>query len=93
MKIKRSETKIEKGGFLKTSSNIEQSELVEILKKNGLEDILEILYYENSPDEKVFTKKARLNKSATCRALNCKPKDLEEKFKLCRKILGEDWND
>lgn len=72
-------------------SAIEQEELVQILTKHGFADILDVLYYENCSDHKVFTKKGRLNKSGACRAMDCKPKDLEEAFKECRKILGDDW--
>jgi len=78
---------------LKRLSAIEEAELVDTLKKHGFSDVLEALYYENKTDHKVYTKKGRLNKSGACRAMDCKPKDLEETFKLCRKILGDDWNE
>ena len=74
-------------------SAIEEEELVEALKKNGLHNVLEALYYENNKEHKVYTKKGRLNKSGACRALGCKPKDLEETFKICRKVLGDEWNE
>ncbi len=79
--------------MLKTLSLIERTELVDALNKGGFDEVLEALYYENKTEHKVYTKKGKLNKSGACRALGCKPKDLEEIFKLCRGILGEDWNE
>ena len=40
-----------------------------------------------SNENKVYTKKGRLNKSGACRILNCKPKELEEMLLRCRDIL------
>lgn len=72
-------------------SEMEQKELLDLLVKAGFGNLIDVLYHENHADQKVFTKKGRLNKSGACRALNYKPKELEENFKKCRELLGEDW--
>lgn len=77
---------------MKTSNIIEREELLDILKKNGFEKIVDILYEENSDIYKVYTKKGKLNKSGACRALNCKPKELEETLEKIKRLLGDDWN-
>lgn len=74
-------------------NGIERKELLDLLMKNGFDKILDILYSDNQADNKIFTRKGRLNKSGACRALNMKQKDLDEWFEKCKTILGEDWKD
>jgi hypothetical protein len=63
---------------------IERQELIEKLIKNGYGDIVNILL-EN--DNKVYTKKGRLNKSGACRKLKLKTKQLEDKLEEMKNLL------
>lgn len=66
---------------------IEREELIEKLRQSGFEDLVDaFLLNEN----KVYTKKGRLNKSGACRVLDCKPKQLEDALSVCKRILSED---
>lgn len=66
---------------------IEREELIEKLRKYGYGDLVDaFLLNEN----RVYTKKGRLNKSGACRVLECKPKQLEDALSACRKILEND---
>lgn len=66
---------------------IEQQELIQKLVDAGLGDFVDtLLTHEN----KCYTKKSRLNKSGACRALGCRPKELDDKLEQCRQILGKD---
>ena len=71
--------------------HVENQELVQKLIDCGFGDMLEILYHENYGNFKVYTKKGKLNKSGACRALGCKPKELEEIFESAKFALGKDW--
>lgn len=63
---------------------MERQELIEKLIKNGYGDIVNILL-EN--DNKVYTKKGRLNKSGACRKLKLKTKQLEDKLEEMKNLL------
>ena len=65
--------------------DIERQESVKKLADNGYKKLVEVLMFS---DEKVYTKKGRLNKSGLCRALGWKPKQLEEALVKCREILS-----
>ena len=68
-------------------NDIEERELIQKLIDNGFGDmVLALLENEN----KVYTKKGRLNKSGACRVLGWKTKELEDKLEECRKLLKED---
>ena len=63
---------------------IEINELIQKLIDNGYGDLVDtFLLNEN----KVYTKKARLNKSGACRIMNCKTKELENRLLEAKKIL------
>lgn len=66
--------------------DLERQELINKLIKNGYGEIVEILLEEN----KVYTKKGRLNKSGACRKLKLKSKQLEDKLAEMRELLSED---
>ena len=67
---------------------LEREELITKLKQNGHGKLIAILL---DNEHKVYTKKGRLNKSGACRALNRKPKQLEDALEECRKILQTEF--
>ena len=69
---------------------MERQELIQKLVKSGYGELIEALL---SNENKVYTKKGRLNKSGTCRVLNWKAKQLEDALEECRKILKKDMID
>jgi len=69
--------------------SIEQQELIDKLKDAGHLQLVETLL----SNSKVYTKKGRLNKSAACRALGCKTKQLEDALAACREILHKEFAD
>jgi hypothetical protein len=69
--------------------SIEQRELVDKLKNAGHYKLVETLLCNS----KVYTKKGRLNKSAACRALGCKTKQLEDALAACREILHKEFDE
>lgn len=66
---------------------LEQQELIQKLTDRGYGPLIEALLMN---ENKVYTKKGRLNKSGTCRCLSWKPKQLEDALNKCREILQED---
>jgi hypothetical protein len=65
----------------------ENNELIEKLRKRGYGKLVDCLL---DNEDKVYTKKGRLNKSSTCRELDWKSKDLEDTLAAMREILEED---
>jgi nucleoside-diphosphate-sugar epimerase len=65
-------------------SVIEIQEMIDKLVENGYGDLVECLL---SNENKVYTKKGRLNKSSTCRELGWKGKQLEDALKEMKDIL------
>ena len=63
---------------------LEIQEMITKLIANGYGDIVDCLL---SNENKVYTKKSRLNKSATCRELNIKNKELEDKLEEMKALL------
>lgn len=63
---------------------LEQQELIQKLIDNGQGELVEAFL---SNENKIYTKKDRLNKSGACRILGCKPKQLEDRFEQCRRII------
>lgn len=66
---------------------MERQELINKLIKNGYGDIVQVLL-EN--ENKVYTKKGRLNKSGACRKLKLKTKQLEDKLLEMKNLLKND---
>lgn len=63
---------------------LEIQEMITKLIANGYGDIVDCLL---SNENTVYTKKSRLNKSATCRELNIKNKELEDKLEEMKALL------
>ena len=71
----------------KTLNEMERQELIEKLIKSGYGDIVQVLL-EN--ENKVYTKKGRLNKSGACRKLKLKTRQLEDKLLEMKNLLKGD---
>ena len=63
---------------------LEQQEMIQKLMDRGYSELVEILL---DNENKVYTKKGRLNKSGACRVLGWKTKQLEDALAECREIL------
>lgn len=63
---------------------LERQEILDILEKSGLGAQIEALLLN---ENKVYTKKGRLNKSGACRVLGLKPKQLDEFLCKCRHMI------
>ena len=70
--------------------SIERQELIQKLIDSGHGELIEALL---SNENKVYTKKGRLNKSGACRVLNWKTKQLEDALEECRELLVGDIED
>ena len=72
---------------------LERQEVIQKLRKRlkdlGYGNLIDVLL-EN--DEKVYTKKGRLNKSGACRASGWKTKQLEDALIACRQILKDEYD-
>ena len=68
-------------------AELEIQELIQKLISRGYGDLVDCLL---SNDSKCYTKKDRLNKSATCRELGWKSKQLEDALAEMREILRRD---
>ncbi len=70
--------------------DIERRELIQKIIKAGYGDIVDAFLLN---DAKCYTKKGRLNKSGACRVLDFKPKQLDDKFAMIKKLLEKDVYD
>jgi hypothetical protein len=68
-------------------TEMEKQELIDKLIKSGFGDIVQVLL-EN--ENKVYTKKGRLNKSGACRKLKLKTRQLEDKLLEMKNLLKND---
>lgn len=68
-------------------TEMEREELIKKLIENGFGDIVQVLL-EN--ENKVYTKKGRLNKSGACRKLKLKTRQLEDKLLEMKNLLKND---
>jgi len=66
---------------------LEKQEILQILENNGFKEKIEALLMN---ENKVYTKKGRLNKSGACRILGMKPKELEDFLQKCRDTIKAD---
>ena len=66
---------------------IERNELIQKLIERGYGELVEALL---DNENRVYTKKGRLNKSGACRVLGWKTKQLEDALEECRDILKSD---
>jgi hypothetical protein len=75
-----------------TSSNpvfsLEIQEVINKLVENGYGDLIECLM---DNEAECYTKKGRLNKSATCRKAGLKNKDLEDALQEMRELLKDEF--
>lgn len=69
---------------------LERQELIQKLRDNGYGEVIDILL-EN--ENKVYTKKGRLNKSGACRELGIKTKQLEDMLEEMKELLASDFED
>ena len=67
---------------------LERQEIIKKLSDQGYGELVEGLL---SNENKVYTKKGRLNKSGACRVLGWKGKQLEDALKECREILRHEF--
>ena len=65
---------------------LERQELLQKLQEAGYGELIEILLMN---ENKVYTKKGRLNKIGACRVLGWKAKHLEDALKHCQEILRD----
>jgi hypothetical protein len=75
------------------NSDFEYCEIQELMKKladHGYGDLVDKLL---SNENKVYTKKGRLNKCGACRLLGLKTKELEQVLDICKNILHKDLGD
>ena len=66
---------------------LEKQEMIQKLIDKGYGNLVDALLLN---ENKVYTKKGRLNKSGACRLLNCKPKELEEMMEKCKEVLSKE---
>ena len=64
---------------------IESQELLQKIERAGYGKIIELFLMN---ENKVYTKKGRLNKSGACRILKCKPKELDDLLKKLKDIIN-----
>lgn len=69
---------------------IEMQEIIQKLKINGYSELVTCLL-DNEND--CYTKRGRLNKSATSRKMGWKSKQLEDALQGMREILGDEFSD
>lgn len=67
---------------------IEMQEIIDKLRDNGYGELLECLLDD---DNECYTKRGRLNKSATIRKLGWKSKQLEDALEGMREILNGEF--
>lgn len=68
---------------------LERQELLQKLTEKGYGKLVEVLLLN---ENKVYTKRGRLNKSGACRVLGWKPKQLEDALMKCREILSNEFS-
>lgn len=68
---------------------IETQEVIQKLRKLGFSELVDILL-EN--ENKVYTKKGRLNKSGACREIGCKTKQLDDLLRAAREALKDEFD-
>ena len=61
--------------------------MVQKLIQNGYKELVDVLLTQ---EDKVYTKKGRLNKSGACRILKWKPKQFDDALADCFRILTEE---
>jgi hypothetical protein len=73
---------------MSSTDSVEMQEIIQkLLKDSKLAKVVDVFL---SNENKVYTKKGRLNQSGACRVLGCKPKELRELLERGREIIGCD---
>ena len=68
---------------------LEREEVITKLRDAGYGKLIDLLVEH---DNKVYTKKGRLNKSGACRVLGWKNKQLEDALLECREVLKMEYD-
>lgn len=71
------------------AQSLEMQEVIAKLKEEGFAELVECLL---DNDNDCYTKKGRLNKSATTRKLGWKSKQLEDALKTMREVLKDEFD-
>lgn len=71
------------------AQSLEMQEVIAKLKEKGFTELVECLL---DNDNDCYTKKGRLNKSATTRRLGWKSKQLEDALKTMREVLKDEFD-
>jgi hypothetical protein len=71
-------------------NTIEMEEVIQKLKEHGYTELVECLM---DNEDECYTKKGRLNKSATGRKLGWKSKQLEDSLKSMKELLEREFGD
>lgn len=79
---------MEKSSVVNPVHAIEMQEIIEKLRNNGFGELVECLL---DNDNDCYTKRGRLNKSATIRKLGWKSKQLEDALEGMREILNMEF--
>ncbi len=74
--------------MISATESVEMQEILQKLNDAGYSKIVDAFL---SNENKVYTKKGRLNQSGACRILGCKPKELREILEKCKEIIGNDY--
>lgn len=70
--------------------DLETQELIQKLKDNGYEELVEILL---NNEDKCYTKRGRMNKSGACRQGGWKTKELEDLLQGAKELLKDEFDD
>jgi metal-dependent hydrolase (beta-lactamase superfamily II) len=74
--------------MVSATESVEMQEILQKLTDAGYSKIVDAFL---SNENKVYTKKGRLNQSGACRILGCKPKELREILEKCKEVIGSDY--
>lgn len=74
--------------MVSATESVEMQEILQKLTDAGYSKIIDAFL---SNENKVYTKKGRLNQSGACRILGCKPKELREILEKCKEVIGNDY--
>jgi len=75
--------------MISATESVEIQELLQKLSDAGYNNLIDAFL---SNENKVYTKKGRLNQSGACRVLGCKPKELRELLDKCKEVIGGDYD-
>jgi hypothetical protein len=79
---------VEKTSIFNPAFSLETQEVIQKLIDSGHGDLIECLM---DNEAECYTKKGRLNKSATCRKTGLKNKELEDALRNMRELLKDEF--